>query len=238
MGLQDNRIPQQRDHTLVTMIVPCGATILREEPTEEDKRRLVLLLGYLEPCFRALQRVFSVGEIIFGLALPKLFFRAPLRLLGPLYIDVLSPFRNLRQNSHFVGQYLGEAPRHSQVMRATAVTIADFAHRQLGDQRRMARQDPKISILARNLNLLGGIAHHHLFWRDDFKLESVFPVSKLASDHACVTSGTKHEVRSEAQRPFMLLLSTSRLPRAPHRSCLSYKKPARGYRRICLRQCL
>src|SRR5260370_37181680 len=122
-------------------------------------------------------------------------------------MDWLRRFRNLRQKSPFVGQYPGQPPRHSQVRGFTAVTIADFAHRQLGDQWRMARQDPKISILARNLHLLGGIAHHHLFWRDDFALERGCHVSKLAPGRAWVHSGTKDdvEVTSLNVRPMLLV---------------------------------
>ena len=76
------------------------------------------------------------------------------RRLGPLHVDILRPFRNLRQHGHPVRQHLHEAEGHVEIRRLLTDAVGQLAHLQRGQIRRMPGQDAHVALGGRNLHLI------------------------------------------------------------------------------------
>src|SRR5664279_1113601 len=78
-----------------------------------------------------------------------------LRLLRALDVNVLGVLRAVGQNRHFVRQNFGEAPGDGEIARRCPYPIADLTNRQLGNKRRVSRQNTEFPVLAGYLDLVG-----------------------------------------------------------------------------------
>src|SRR5579864_6860028 len=119
-----------------------------------------------------------------------------------------------------------------------AIPIADLPDGQLRNKWRMPRQNAKIPVLPGNLHLLGPVLDDELFGSHDFELERFSHQSSVSSRQLPLAIGhLSGDGRLETvDCSSTLPPSASPRPRALHQWCPSYKKPAPGYRRTCLRQ--
>ena len=103
----------------------CAIAAFDGEPAEIARRLASRALGS-PPA-----RILGTRHIHFRIGAGKPLFRAFFRFLRALAIHVLATFRCFGQDCYFVGQHLGKAPGHAQVMRLAPVAIADLPDRKL-----------------------------------------------------------------------------------------------------------
>jgi hypothetical protein len=138
-----------------------------------DRKLRTGFAGYLQSTISSLQSNFRTRIVGIGIATFEVLFSALLGFFRPFHVNFFGTFCRLSQYCDFVRQDLRKSPRHSKAMRVSLVAVTDLAHTQLGNQRRVARQYPKVAVLARNLHLFRNVADDKFFRRHDFELESV-----------------------------------------------------------------
>ena len=101
-----------------------------------------------------MQRVQSAIHIDIGIAAGQPLLGACFRFASTFYIDLRWALGSLRQNGHFVGQHFCKSPSDCKALLVSMLAKGDLADREFGDQRRVSRQNPQISVLAGNLDFL------------------------------------------------------------------------------------
>ena len=99
----------------------------------------------------------------------KALLRALPGCLGARHVNVLRPFRNLRQHSHPVRQHLYEAAGDRQEMLLRSSPVPELAHFQRGQQRRVPGQHAKVAFVSWQLHFVDLFAHQCAVGRDDFQ---------------------------------------------------------------------
>lgn len=111
--------------------------------------------GDCQTNFGAPQRIKRRVIVKIGGGLSQSFLSPGLRLLRALDVNVLGVLRAVGQNRHLVWQDFGEAPGDGEIARRCPYPIADLTNRQLGNKRRVSRQNTEFPVLAGYLDLIG-----------------------------------------------------------------------------------
>ena len=185
---------------------------------------------------RFLERVQGAFDIDIRVAAGEALFGAGLGFPGALYVDFVGTFGSLGQDGDFVGENFGESPRYGQALFSGVGVKRDFSDGEFGDQRGVAGQDAQVAVLAGNLCFSRPWFRPLSFPASRFRVGKcqAFRSKSFAPQIASAHSPTANGTTTVFMRP---LSSSPRLPELP-RWGLSCRKPARGCRRICLRQLL
>ena len=85
------------------------------------------------------------------------------------HVNLLGALRCFASTSDAAGKHFRKAAGNRDVNGLRALSIAQRADAQFGQQRRVARQDAEIALAARHLHLGHRFANHFAFRRDHFK---------------------------------------------------------------------
>jgi hypothetical protein len=109
----------------------------------------------------------GVGRII------DLLLGACLGSAGALHVDLFGALRRVGQHPHVIFKHFQEAAMHGKSMAAVRQQVGEGASPQLAQKRRVAGQDPHVSVFARKLHLANLFVHQLAFGSDHYQIERV-----------------------------------------------------------------
>src|SRR5205823_2024689 len=130
-------------------------------------------LGQSQPGLGSRQRHGGCGLIGIGEFLLQEVRRPAARFLGARLVDVLGPFRRIRQHGDFVGPHFEESARDEEKLFLVLVAHFHDAWLERGQQRDVPRQDAELSIRARCHHEVGIAFEAPAFDGDDVDVQLV-----------------------------------------------------------------
>src|SRR5215469_13021542 len=131
------------------------------------------VLRNLQSHFGALDRIKSRLVVEIGCTSLQSSFGAGLGFFCALYVDVLCALGGLREDGHFLGQDLGKSPGNGEVLGGAFLLVGDFADGQLGNERRVARQNADVAGLPWNFHAFDRLVHQQVVGRHNLEFDLV-----------------------------------------------------------------
>src|ERR1700730_6671278 len=143
----------------------------REDTSGPRNESATPLGGHLDADQSALQRDVYAVPINVGIVRGHALLGTSQRIFGALQIDLLGALGGFCKDRYAIRKNLGKSANNSEMrgLLAAEIVIAEFADPQLGDERRVPREYPKISALPWQLHLNGFLAEQLALRRDDYE---------------------------------------------------------------------